>query len=132
VSEAGIVVVHGSPLSPSAVRLVRYPPRLVSYFSRLPWHRVVIVSDTQEPTEEQRVVIEHVHVYQGGQAIVGAVTHAGTPGVLSENQERPHASTAMRSQNQVGEAMSVASGDGTQALPNARRSARVRGTSRAA
>lgn len=32
---------------------------------------------------EQRVVVEHVHVYPGGQAIVGTVNHApGTGGVL--------------------------------------------------
>jgi hypothetical protein len=26
---------------------------------------------------QQKVVVEHVHVYEGGQAIVGNVTHAG-------------------------------------------------------
>jgi hypothetical protein len=29
---------------------------------------------------EQRVVVEHVHVYPGAQAIVGAVTHTAAPG----------------------------------------------------
>jgi hypothetical protein len=90
---------------------------------------------------EQRVVVEHVHVYPGGQAIVGAVTHTGPPRALIENQGQPHATNypgpiaapdgeAMRSQNPEREPMSVAHGEGPQALPNARRGARVRGTKR--
>jgi hypothetical protein len=42
---------------------------------------------------EQRVVVEHVHIHAGGQAIVGAVTHTGGPRALIENQEQPHATT---------------------------------------
>jgi hypothetical protein len=89
---------------------------------------------------EQRVVVEHVHVYQGGQAIVGTVTHTGGQGV-PENQRQPHApnheqtstpssSEAMRSQNPEREALPIPSGEGSQALPNARRGTRVRGTKR--
>src|SRR5215213_10755978 len=37
----------------------------------------------------QKVTVEHVHVHQGGQAIVGAVEAGG--GVLSEKQRQPHA-----------------------------------------
>jgi hypothetical protein len=37
----------------------------------------------------QKVTVEHVHVHQGGQAIVGSVETGG--GVLSENQRQPHA-----------------------------------------
>jgi hypothetical protein len=86
---------------------------------------------------EQRVVVEHVHVYQAGQAIVGAVTHTGGPRALIENQGQPHATDnagptiapdgeAMRSQDPVREAMPVPSGERPQALPNARRRTRVR------
>ena len=38
---------------------------------------------------EQRVLVEHVHVHAGGQAIVGAVT-AG-PGGAEKTEDRPHA-----------------------------------------
>ncbi len=38
---------------------------------------------------QQRVTVEHVHVHQGGQAIVGAVQAGG--GVPHENQRQPHA-----------------------------------------
>jgi hypothetical protein len=67
---------------------------------------------------EQRVVVEHVHVYPGGQAIVGTVNHGGVPGGLIENREQPYAtnnrqavvaggSAAVRSQNSHRKAMSV-------------------------
>jgi hypothetical protein len=89
---------------------------------------------------EQRVVVEHVHVYPGGQAIVGSVTHTRGPGALAENREQPHATNtgpiipsdgkAMRSQNPERETLSVARSEGPQALPNARRSTRVRRTKR--
>jgi hypothetical protein len=85
---------------------------------------------------EQRVRVEHVHVYPGGQAIVGAVTHTGEPRALIENQRQPHApnyvqasapsaSEAMRSQNQERETMPIPGGEGPQKVPNARRGARV-------
>lgn len=38
---------------------------------------------------QQKVIVEHVHVHPGGQAIVGAVTQGG--GVSSKSEERPHA-----------------------------------------
>ena len=44
---------------------------------------------------EQRVVVEHVHIHAGAQAIVGAVTHTGGPRALIENQGQPHATTAI-------------------------------------
>ena len=37
---------------------------------------------------EQKVTVEHVHVYEGGQAIVGAVGHPG--GREMEIEVRPH------------------------------------------
>jgi hypothetical protein len=38
---------------------------------------------------EQRVLVEHVHVHAGGQAIVGAVT--AEPGGVEKTEDRPHA-----------------------------------------
>jgi hypothetical protein len=38
---------------------------------------------------QQRVVVEHVHVHQGGQAIVGVVTTGG--GAQSKSEGQPHA-----------------------------------------
>ena len=89
---------------------------------------------------EQRVVVEHVHVHAGAQAIVGAVTHTRGPRALIENQGQPHATTAipivasdgqaMQSQNPDRETVPVSSGEGPQALPNARRGTRIGGTKR--
>ena len=90
---------------------------------------------------EQRVVVEHVHVHAGAQAIVGAVTHTGGPRALIENQGQPHATNIaapivasdgqeMRSQNTERETVPVSGGKGTQALPNARRRTRIRSTKR--
>lgn len=92
---------------------------------------------------EQRVVVEHVHVYPGGQAIVGTVTHTGEPRALIENQGQPHATNnagpivasdgeEMRSQNPEREALPISSGEGPQTLPNARGSTRVRRANRRA
>ena len=38
---------------------------------------------------EQKMTVEHVHVYQGGQAIVGAVHQGG--GARTKAEEQPHA-----------------------------------------
>jgi hypothetical protein len=89
---------------------------------------------------EQRVVVEHVHVYPGGQAIVGAVTHTGAPPALIKNRGQPHATNnagptvasdgeEMRSQNSHRQTVPVPSGEGPEAMSNARRSKRIRGTS---
>jgi len=59
---------------------------------------------------QQKVIVEHVHVYQGGQAIVGQLT----PGGSGKNMEaQPHAvgyaqSPEMRCANQIREALPVA------------------------
>jgi hypothetical protein len=89
---------------------------------------------------EQRVVVEHVHIHAGAQAIVGAVNHTGGPPALIENQGQPLATTGiptvasdgqeMRSQNAEREALPVSSGERPQALPNARRRTRIRSTKR--
>jgi len=79
---------------------------------------------------EQRVVVEHVHVYPGGQAIVGSVTHTGGRGGL-ESQGQPHAlgyapGETVRSENQERETLPVPSGNGPETLPHARRGSRLR------
>jgi hypothetical protein len=90
---------------------------------------------------EQRVVVEHVHIHAGGQAIVGAVTHTGAPRALIGNQGQPHATNnagpttasdgeKMRSQNSDRQTVSVASGEGQEAVSNARRRTPIRGTER--
>jgi hypothetical protein len=87
----------------------------------------------------QRVVVEHVHIHAGGQAIVGAVTHTGGPRALIENQGQPHATIdagpivasdgqEMRSQNPDRETVPVSSGQGSETLPYARRGTRIRST----
>lgn len=81
---------------------------------------------------EQTVIVKHVHVHAGGQAVVGNVTHRGGRGGTKNDQqpyelgrekpttraipERP----SMRSPNQEREAMPVP-GDEKGALPIARR-----------
>ena len=77
----------------------------------------------------------------GAQAIVGAVTHTGGPRALIENQGQPRATNIaapivasdgqeMWSQDPNRETVPVSSGEGPQALPNARRGTRIRGTKR--
>lgn len=83
----------------------------------------------------QKVVVEHVHVYPGGQAIVGDVTHVGR-GVSGENAQQAHATddkralafargAEMRCADQEREAVPVACSERQEALPDARRSARL-------
>ena len=84
----------------------------------------------------QKVVVEHVHVYPGGQAIVGDVTHVGR-GISGENAQQAHATddkralafapgAEMRCTDQEREALPVAGGERQEALPDARGSARLR------
>jgi hypothetical protein len=86
----------------------------------------------------QKVVVEHVHVYPGGQAIVGNVTHPGR-GVSDENGGQPHAAADKRAIAASGsipmwcpdpprEALPIPSRDGQQAVSDARASARQRST----
>ena len=83
----------------------------------------------------QKVVVEHVHVYPGGQAIVGDVTHVGR-GISGENAQQAHATddkravafapgAEMRCKDQEREALPVAGGERQEALPDARGSARL-------
>src|SRR6516165_11454229 len=70
----------------------------------------------------QGVVVEHVHIHAGAQAIVAAVTHTGGPRALIENQGQPHATIdpgpipaadgqEMWSQNPDRETVPVSSGE---------------------
>jgi hypothetical protein len=81
----------------------------------------------------QKVVVEHVHVYPGGQAIVGNVTHPGR-GVSDENGGQSHATDDKRAIAASGsvpmwcpdpprEALPIPNREGQEALPDARRSA---------
>jgi hypothetical protein len=78
---------------------------------------------------EQKVIVEHVHVYPGGQAIVGQVNGTGAGGVLG-NARQPHAtpdalafaaSPALWGQDEGRDALPVADSSRQAALPNARR-----------
>jgi hypothetical protein len=81
----------------------------------------------------QKVVVEHVHVYPGGQAIVGNVTHTGR-GVHDKNEGQAHAtdnqgaiaatgSTPMRSADPAREALPIPNRERQESLPDARGSA---------
>jgi len=79
---------------------------------------------------------------RAAQMIQSRITHTGDPRALIENQGQPHATTAiptvasdgqeMRSQNAERETVPVSSGEGPQALPNARRRTRIRSSKRSA
>jgi hypothetical protein len=86
----------------------------------------------------QKVVVEHVHVYPGGQAIVGNVTHNGR-GVSDENGGQPHAAADKRAIAASGsapmwcpdaarEALPISNPEGQEALSDARGSAGQRST----
>ena len=71
---------------------------------------------------QQKVIVEHVHVYHGGQAIVGQVTPRGDG---KNNEVQPHAVTyakgaTMRGENPQRETLPVAS-NAERTLPDARR-----------
>ena len=75
---------------------------------------------------EQRMFVEHVHVHQGGQAIVGTVNQGGRG--TSETRDQGHAKaithapgTTLRSADPEGDAVPVAGGERPEAVPHARR-----------
>ena len=87
----------------------------------------------------QKVTVEHVHVYPGGQAIVGNVNHNPGAGGAVENEQQPHAADDPRALAFAGEpamwcedpdwpAVSVAKGEGQNPVPNARGRARLGST----
>ncbi len=74
---------------------------------------------------QQKVTVEHVHVHQGGQAIVGAVEAPGG-GKRKKSEEQPHAKEithapqpTMRSADTERDAVPVAR-DGERPVPDAR------------
>jgi hypothetical protein len=72
----------------------------------------------------QKVTVEHVHVHQGGQAIVGNVEAPGG-GVTTKREEQPHAlayapGTPLPSTDATREPVSVA-GNAERSMPDARR-----------
>lgn len=86
----------------------------------------------------QKVTVEHVHVYQGGQAIVGNVATGGGGGSL-ENGQQAHAPLDARSlafapvgpvlcQDAGRDEMPVAGREGEEAVPDARRREGERGS----
>ncbi len=75
---------------------------------------------------EQRVVVEHVHVHEGGRAIVGTVNQGGRG--TNETRDQGHAKaithapgTTLRSADPEGDAVPVAGGERPEAVPHARR-----------
>ena len=79
---------------------------------------------------QQKVTVEHVHVHQGGQAIVGTVKHGGTggEGVPPKTEEQPHAKAIAHApgetlprQDEKRDALPGASREGAQAMQDARR-----------
>ena len=75
---------------------------------------------------QQKVTVEHVHVYAGGQAVVGVLEHSGG-GHQTNSQEQPHAKQiahasepTLRRSDDDRDAMPIAS-DGERELPDARR-----------
>jgi hypothetical protein len=89
---------------------------------------------------EQTVRVEHVHVYQGGQAIVGNVQGGTAPGGMLENGRQPHATEAralavapgapMLCQDTPGLGVPGAGSVGEAPVSNARRRERKRGATR--
>jgi hypothetical protein len=47
--------------------------------------------DKHRDKGQQKVTVEHVHVHQGGQAIVGTVNHQGPGDIVTNPEEQPHA-----------------------------------------
>ena len=75
---------------------------------------------------EQKVVVEHVHVHQGAQAIIGAVTAGGGGGAKIEEQAQaqclPYAPGAtLRSEDPARDAVPVTGGERQTTVPHARR-----------
>jgi len=73
---------------------------------------------------QQRVTVEHVHVHQGGQAVVGTVEHPGG-GHHSKSEEQPHAKQITHAPEppmwsaDTGRSPVPVAGDAERPLPNA-------------
>jgi hypothetical protein len=85
---------------------------------------------------EQTVRVEHVHVYSGGQAIVGAVSNRKVEGGgVDEKENQAYGThvqraitavpgTALLGANEIGDALPKACGERQEAVPTARRGRR--------
>jgi hypothetical protein len=76
---------------------------------------LLLALDKHRGKGQQRVTVEHVHVHQGGQAIVGAVRAGG--GVPSKSEDLPHAKAVT---DAAGEALPCQVEEVWDALPVAR------------
>jgi len=90
-----------------------------------------------------RVPLKHVHVYQGGQAIVGTVTQPGDTGGILENGNQPHAirndatlalsgDATVPCSDPQRKAVPDPSGEWKEAVPDARRGKGIRRAKRTA
>ncbi len=73
---------------------------------------------------QQKMTVEHVHVYEGGQAVVGQVNQG--EGGRGNGKEQPDAITyspgaALRGADPQGDAVPVTSREGSEAVSDARR-----------
>jgi hypothetical protein len=63
---------------------------------------------------EQNVTVKHVHVHEGGQAVVGVVNHQGGKGSGAGSGSQPHARTVsnaeVRGENTVRESLPITGG----------------------
>lgn len=79
---------------------------------------------------EQTVRVEHVHVYHGGQAVVGVVNQGGGSGKPVERGQGPYIAAtvgpALLGENPQGDGVPIPSGQGQEALPHPRRRTRKR------
>ena len=69
---------------------------------------------------QQKVTVEHVHVHQGGQAIVGNVTHQGGGGT-PKSEDQPHASEPRSITHEPGTEMPSKIEAEREAVPSRRR-----------
>lgn len=83
---------------------------------------------------EQTVRVEHVHVYEGGQAVVGVVHQGGGNGKTNGRVHGPDAAAAIGStllgQDPAGHGMPVPGREGQEEVPHARRRQRQRRSAR--
>ena len=111
---------------------LKYADRLVRSFAAL-----TDALNRHRGKGQQVVRVEHVTVQAGGQAIVGAVSQGGGGGT-AKGEDRAHAQAALghapepalRCPDASGQPVPVASGEGSEALPDARRSRGQRGSGR--
>jgi hypothetical protein len=78
VHEAALSLLQRATLREQTVEGVQAAVLLSTRLMRLFNEQVELMSKLKGKPSRQRVTVEHVHVYQGGQAIVGAVSAART------------------------------------------------------